>query len=81
VDGDLAGSEGELCYRQRPGAETLGQWDEVVRETADFMVSYAMGDESGGYFLGQPVTAVQENNDTLTTRNPVFELTYWRFGL
>src|SRR5690349_20908557 len=46
------------------------------------MASYAVKDpRSGPYVLGLPLTVVSENTDARTTKNPVFELSYWRFGL
>jgi hypothetical protein len=72
----------ELCYRERPTRKTLEQWHEVVFESAEFMASYAVLDSARDQFvLGPPMKTVSENNDTLTTRNPTFELAYWRFGL
>ncbi|HWP40449.1 MAG TPA: hypothetical protein VNL70_05940, partial [Tepidisphaeraceae bacterium] len=72
----------ELCYRQNPTRQTLEQWKLIVEETADFMASYAVPDPtSGQYVLGPPIKIVSEHNDTNTTRNPTFELSYWRFGL
>jgi hypothetical protein len=38
-------------------------------------------DVDGRYVLGPPMKSAQENNDTNFTRNPTFELAYWRFGL
>ena len=72
----------ELCYRQSPTPDVLREWQEVVDVTADFMASYAVLDKATGhYVLGPPIKSVQENNDTRGTRNPTYELTYWRFGL
>ncbi len=72
----------ELCHRERPTRQTLEHWREVVFETAEYMASYAALDKARGQFvLGPPMKTVSENNDTLTTCNPTFELAYWRFGL
>jgi hypothetical protein len=72
----------ELCYRERPTRETLRRWEKIVFETAEFMASYAHYDEARRQFvLGPPMKTVSENTDPLTTINPLFELTYWRFGL
>jgi hypothetical protein len=72
----------ELCYRAHPDRKTLEQWRDIVEQSADFMASYAHRDEqSGKYVLGPPIKTVPEHNDTKTTRNPTFELSYWRFGL
>jgi len=72
----------ELCWRERPVRETLETWREVVFETAEFMASFAHRDRATGrYVLGPPLKTVSENTDPRTTRNPTFELTYWRWGL
>jgi hypothetical protein len=72
----------ELCYRAHPDRKTLEQWQEIVEQTADFMASYAHRDEqTGKYMLGPPLKTVPEHNDAKKTRNPTFELEYWRFGL
>ena len=71
-----------LDYRLHPTRETLEKWREIVVETADFMASFAVFDkESGKYVLGPPIKTVPEKIDSKTTRNPAFELCYWRFGL
>ena len=71
----------ELCYQHSPGSDVLSTWKEIVFATADFMASYAVKDAGGRYVLGPPMKTVSENADTLTTKNPTFELAYWRFGL
>jgi hypothetical protein len=70
----------ELCYRENPNRQTLERWSDIVFETAKFMASYPLL-ENERYNLGPPLKPVSENTDTLTTRNPTYELTYWRFGL
>ena len=72
----------ELDYRAHPTRATLEKWRPVVEATADFLASYAFHDEATRrYVLGPPVHVVSENTDPKTTRNPAFELGYWRFGL
>ena len=72
----------ELDYRAHPTRATLERWQPVVEATADFMASYADRDpQTSTYALGPPVHLVMENAPPLTTRNPAFELGYWRFGL
>lgn len=72
----------ELCYRHRPGPETLNRWRQIVFETAEFMASFVLWDDRRNmYVIGPPLKTVSENNDTTNTWNPTFELTYWRFGL
>ena len=72
----------ELDYRAHPNRTTLERWKPVVEATADFLASYAFFDkQTGHYILGPPLHVVSENTDPKTTRNPTFELGYWRFGL
>ncbi|KIH98227.1 hypothetical protein LP52_14775 [Streptomonospora alba] len=72
----------ELDYRARPEQATLERWREILFATAEFMASYAVRDSATGrYVLGPPLSAVSENTAIETTVNPLFELSYWRFGL
>jgi hypothetical protein len=72
----------EEAWRAAPGAATLARWDGVVTATADFMASYAWWNATAGvYDLGPPLLPVSENTEGNATRNPAFELAYWRFGL
>lgn len=57
-----------------------GHWP-LVRETADFMADYAVPDARGVYHIEPPVIPVQERFDPAETRDPAFEVAYWRFGL
>lgn len=71
----------ETEFRRR-GDGVLEKWDEVLSATADFMASYAWYNESTGFFdLGPPMYPASENTNPNVTRNPTFELAYWRFGL
>lgn len=67
----------ELEYRNRPTTETLEKWDEILDETAKFMASYPEKDENGIWRLA-PVMPPSERG---ITRDSVFDLAYWRFGL
>lgn len=72
----------ELDYRAHPDRETLERWREVVQATADFMVSLpTRNPRTGRLDLGPPLKTVPENTALETTRNPAYELAYWRFGL
>lgn len=72
----------ELCYRRNASPTVLKRWQQIVEQTAEFMASFLVRNkETGHYDLGPPLKGVQENNDTMTTINPTYELTYWRFGL
>jgi protein-glucosylgalactosylhydroxylysine glucosidase len=70
----------ELCYRANPRQQTLDRWQSVVFDTADFLASFAAL-EGDRFVLGPPLKSVPENTETTSTRNPTFELNYWRFGL
>lgn len=72
----------ELDYRLHPTKATLEKWRTIIAETADFMASLPTRDPATGrYDLDAPIKTVPENTDPLATRNPTFELSYWRFGL
>jgi hypothetical protein len=72
----------ELDYRQHPTKQTLEKWKDVVFATADFMASYPVPDKATGrYNLNPPLFLMSENTETDSTRNPTFELSYWRYGL
>lgn len=54
----------------------------LVKETADFMASFArFNEESGKYDLAMPLIPAQEEHNPEITKNPTFELCYWQFGL
>ncbi|KAH9925760.1 Six-hairpin glycosidase-like protein [Fomitopsis serialis] len=72
----------EYEYRATGSRETLERWRDVVYETADWMATYAQFNESTGvYDLGPPMHVVSEDTSPNATRNPAFELSYWRLGL
>ncbi len=72
----------ELLFRARPAREVLTKYQDLVFPTAEFMASYPVWDETGRrYVLGPPVIPAQELHPARTTRNPTFELEYWRWGL
>ncbi|TBU27369.1 Six-hairpin glycosidase-like protein [Dichomitus squalens] len=72
----------EYEYRATRSRTTLEKWRDVVRATADWMEVYATRNESTGLFdLGPPMYVVAEDTAPNATRNPAFELAYWRFGL
>ncbi|KAJ7054157.1 Six-hairpin glycosidase-like protein [Mycena amicta] len=69
-------------YRAFPTAATLRKWEAVVRNTADWMATFAWFNTSTGVFdLGPPMYQVAEDNVYTNTLNPAFELAYWRHGL
>jgi hypothetical protein len=72
----------ELCYRTHPDRATLERYKGIVFETAEFMASYPAWDEAKKrYVLGPVLQSAQEIFPKDHTLNPVFELTYWRWGL
>ena len=72
----------ELVYRDTPTKETLEEWWEIIRETADFMATFVVKDESTGiYDIGPPLKDIYERCPLYTSKNTPFEAAYWRFGL
>ena len=72
----------ELCYRADRKAETLKRWKEIIIETADFMASFAVWDQTKqAYVLGPPLIPSQENHKPEDSLNPPYELEYWKYGL
>jgi hypothetical protein len=74
----------ELIYRGRKDRATLERYREIVFETARFMASYAVWDgDRQCYNLGPPLLSAREFGGAgyVRTRNPGFELSYWRWGL
>lgn len=72
----------ELDYRLHPTKATLEKWAALIDASAEFMASFAwLNPASGKYDLGPPIKTVPETTQPLTTFNPAFELSYWRFGL
>lgn len=72
----------ELDYRLHPSQKTLDKWKEIVFASADFLASYsALDSVTGQYNLNPPLIAASENTTSEETKNPAFELGYWRYGL
>ena len=67
----------ELEYRLRPTRATLEKWSEIVFATADYMAAFPTLDGQGVYHL-QPIMPPSEQG---ITRDTVFDLAYWRWGL
>ena len=68
----------ELEYRLRPTRATLEKWADVVQGTADHMADYPLRDEKTGVYSLVPAMPPSERG---VTRDTVFDLAYWRFGL
>lgn len=72
----------ELIYQTEQDETLLPEYWEVVRETADFMADFAVYNESRDcYELLPPLIPVQESHSAEVSKNPAFELEYWREGL
>lgn len=72
----------EMEYRQHATPSVLNKWKDIVVNTADYMADYLFYDKmKKQYVLGPPVVVVSENTDPYTTVNPIFELSYFRYGL
>ena len=75
----------ELLYRaggRKDGARVLAAYGNLVEQTADLLASFAHRDAaSGKYRLGPPLIPVQENFAPLSTFDPTFELSYFRWGI
>ncbi|MFC0331866.1 glycoside hydrolase family 65 [Paenibacillus sepulcri] len=72
----------ELCYLADPSSETLVRFRNIVFEAADFMVSFAhWNEEMRVYDLGPPLIPAQECHPLEGSKNPPFELEYWKYGL
>jgi hypothetical protein len=57
------------------------EWN-LIRETAEFMADLPVyNPQTGHYDITQPVIPSNEMFKPLETRNPAFELAYWKFGL
>lgn len=68
----------ELEYRQKPTRSTLEKWSEIIDETAEHMASYPVWDEERQCASLIPCILPSE---TGKTRDGVFDLVYWRWGL
>lgn len=68
----------ELEYRARPTRATLEKWADVVQGTAEHMADYPTRNETNGVYSLAPAMPPSEQG---ITRDPVFDLAYWRWGL
>lgn len=71
----------ELLRRADPDGDTVALYAEVVGATADLLGSWPLAEGDGTRHLGPPIVPVQENHPPLTTRDPAFELEYYRWAL
>ncbi len=68
----------ELEYRLRPSRATLEKWRDVVFGTAEHMADYPTRDAASGVYSLAPAMPPSELG---ITRDTVFDLAYWRWGL
>jgi len=68
----------ELDYRLHPTKATLAKWADVVAGTATHMADYAARDPKTGIDHLDPDMPPSERG---ITRDTMFDLAYWRFGL
>ncbi len=74
----------ELCYRAHRDRDTLERYRKIVFETAEFMASYPVWDQTNQrYVLGPALIPAQESYGRYKahTLNPTFELAYWHWAL
>ncbi len=72
----------ELAWRESSTPDTLARYREIVFATATFMADFAQRNPTTGHYdLGPPLIPAQESYDPRTTKNPPYELAYWRWGL
>jgi trehalose/maltose hydrolase-like predicted phosphorylase len=72
----------ELCYRQNKSTKFLQKYWCLVEKTAEFMVDFVVfNEETGKYDIVAPVIPVQECHQPEVTKNPTFEVEYWRYTL
>lgn len=75
-------SEKELFEASPKAHAFLEKYLPLVEKTAEFMVDYAVYNPMRGvYELLAPVIPVQENHKPMDTKNPTFELEYWKLTL
>jgi hypothetical protein len=68
----------ELDYRLHPTDATLRKWADIVQGTAEHMADYPTRDEKTGLYSLVPAMPPSEQG---ITRDTVFDLAYWRWGL
>lgn len=72
----------ELARRQNNDKEFMKKYYVLIKETAEFMVDIvALNKETGRYDIVPPVIPVQECHKHDITRNPTFEVEYWKYTL
>jgi hypothetical protein len=67
-----------LEYRLLPTRATLDKWADIVQATAEHMADYPTRDETTGIYSLTPAMPPSEQG---ITRDTVFDLAYWRWGM
>lgn len=68
----------ELDYRLHPDRKTLEKWAGIIDGTAEQMADYPVSDEQTSIFHLDPVMPPSEQG---ITKDDIFDLAYWRWGL
>ena len=71
----------ELIYRNNPSDEVIKKYGFLVKETAEFMASFATYDELEGRYVLKGIIPAQETLRASETINPPFELSYWHYAM
>lgn len=79
--GERGGAAGGTAPEGPTREDLVDRYRDLVFASAQFMADYAVLDDDGRYHLGPPLIPAQENHAPDTTRDPTFELEYWRLGL
>ena len=71
-----------ILYKKSGDEKFLKEYAELIEETAQAMSSMLVWDEKNKrYNLDAPIWISQEIYTPAESRNPTFELAYWRYGL
>ena len=72
----------ESLYENDKSDEFLKEHWDIIKESADYMADLVFFEESDKkYHLIPPIIPAQEEHDPRITKDPTFELEYWKFGL
>ncbi|MBE5960456.1 MAG: glycoside hydrolase family 65 [Lachnospiraceae bacterium] len=72
----------ELSYRQNHSREFLEKYWSLVEESAEFMVDFVVwNNQTNRYDLVAPIIPAQECHHPDITKNPTYEVEYWRYAL
>ncbi|WP_083608042.1 hypothetical protein [Teredinibacter haidensis] len=72
----------ELLYRSENSPEVLQKYQHLVEQSAEALSSMLSWEDSKQHYsLLPPIWISQEIYEPALTKNPTFELSYWRYGL